>query len=1011
MGQSDSALPDKLIAMRLTRPRTAVLSFVSLLLLHGIYQVAAVPIIEPPPPKRAGKPQTSSHTGKRHSTGGARYPLETLFPADSWELSEPKIIESGQITLLLNDYQVREDGTVQLTPCTVIFHEPTKNGTAKSKTVAAPPIVMRAPQGATLQFDPPLDLRRASFGQLVGGRLSGPITIYRPPTVDGHETLEVKTRDIELTNRRLTTPHKVQFRYGKNWGHGQRLDIFLDNSPNSDGNGNSGSDITGIELLELGHVDKVHLVAPDSPQNSHSTSRQDVPIDITCQGPFKFDFVKQVATFEKDVDVLRSVVDGASDQLYCSLLEVRFKPPPSEKSPKNDARRIVKENKLAPSTELHPHTLIAHGSPVRVRSPSADAEALAGKIHYNLHQRVLTFSDSHKVRLQQKQNTVEAAHIEYQPGENGTLGSLHAKGPGWFRTARTEQSDPEQSDILQCQWQGEIILRPDGHQHVLSLVKDARLSAGSENTISADRLHCWFNEVENSTKIVQPDNSSQPKHFQPDRILAMGNVQVQTPQLTSTTPQLEVWFTHQEAVLPSRAGQTDTPPKSPGPNNHTQQTTTHQTTSKFDVVGDLIRLQLRKVGQQTYVDRININGNAFFSESQQSEPGPLALAVSGDSLSVEDATGKQGRASVIGNPATIRARGLTMSGKTVQLNRGQNRIWVDGPGWMTLPAGTLPSSTSTTLQVPTQRETKKPQALAVIWNKGMNFDGKQVRFSQQVETRTDSMKIHSDALEVDLTHSVNLLQPSTTQDIGARSLKFIGAVTAENRTIVDDQLTQWDRLKVSDLSLALDSGNIQATGPGHVQTVRHGQVKNSLSSLTTNNDPNPLIQPTVKGPPSKTNPGWNYLETIFQSGMSGNIHQQQIEFTGRVRTIYGPVTSPQDRLDADSPEGCGKEGLLVHCDRMVVAQNHTNDHTVRDIELVAIGNTTIEGDAFTARADRLSYTSGKGLLVLEGNDAELWHQQAQDGVNSRSAARRILFWTQEKRLQVDDASFLDLSQP
>ena len=88
--------------------------------------------------------------------------------------------------------------------------------------------------------------------------------------------------------------------------------------------------------------------------------------------------------------------------------------------------------------------------------------------------------------------------------------------------------------------------------------------------------------------------------------------------------------------------------------------------------------------------------------------------------------------------------------------------------------------------------------------------------------------------------------------------------------------------------------------------------------------------------------------------MSGNIHQQQIEFTGRVRTIYGPVTSPQDRLDADSPEGCGKEGLLVHCDRMAVVQNHTNDHTVRDIELVAIGNTTIEGDAFTARADRLS---------------------------------------------------------
>ncbi len=283
--------------MRLTRPRTAVLSFFSLLLLHGIYQVAAVPIIEPPPPKRAGKPQTSSHAEKRRSTSAERYPLETLFPTDSWELSEPKIIQSGQVTLLLNDYQIREDGTVKLTPCTVIFHELAKKGTVKSQTVAAPPIVMRAPQGATLQFDPPLDLRRASFGRLVGGRLSGPITIYRPPTVNGHDTLEVKTRDIELTNRRLTTPHKVQFRYGKNWGHGQRLDIFLNNESTASCNGNSGSNINGIEFLELGHVDKVHLVAPDSMQTSHSTSPQDVPIDITCQGPFKIYFLKQISTF------------------------------------------------------------------------------------------------------------------------------------------------------------------------------------------------------------------------------------------------------------------------------------------------------------------------------------------------------------------------------------------------------------------------------------------------------------------------------------------------------------------------------------------------------------------------------------------------------------------------------------------------------------------------------------------------------------------------------------------
>ena len=78
------------------------------------------------------------------------------------------------------------------------------------------------------------------------------------------------------------------------------------------------------------------------------------------------------------------------------------------------------------------------------------------------------------------------------------------------------------------------------------------------------------------------------------------------------------------------------------------------------------------------------------------------------------------------------------------------------------------------------------------------------------------------------------------------------------------------------------------------------------------------------------------------------------------------------------------------------------------IELAALGNATIEGDAFSARALRVAYAKAKELVILEGDgrvDAELWRKGS---TTPDFAAQQIRFWTTNQSIQVDGGRYLNL---
>ena len=53
------------------------------------------------------------------------------------------------------------------------------------------------------------------------------------------------------------------------------------------------------------------------------------PVDVSCSGPFTFDFVRYVASLDRDVNLVQANPNGPSDQLACTRLDMHFAPKPN----------------------------------------------------------------------------------------------------------------------------------------------------------------------------------------------------------------------------------------------------------------------------------------------------------------------------------------------------------------------------------------------------------------------------------------------------------------------------------------------------------------------------------------------------------------------------------------------------------------------------------------------------------------------------------------------------------
>ena len=1007
--------------------------FLVILAVAGFYRLTVVPLVEPRFDESAtALEMTAEEAAAIRARADQRLAaLGDIFPAGAWEREEPIVLESRQMRLLFKEYQSLPDGRVNLVPCTLVVLSD------RNRVADGPPgrtIVMRAPQGAVLEFDEPLDLRQGRLARLIGGSLRGQVTIRgTPSTPGGEDDIEIVTRDLELDELEVRTGEMVQFRYGRSSGSGRGLVVALE--PRAGNRGASGDplgqgpNIGGVDTIRLERDVRMRLeglsggllpvskevaaapatVGAPAPDGATIEPPPAPPVLVSCNGSLSFNVSASVITLEDRVDVVRATADGGTDQLTCDLLAILLG--------REDAAGAA-SGEAGHHGGLKPQEIQAKGSPVVARSTAAELEARGARLGYEIATRRILLDGTEPVSLIARGTEMEARKIDYTPGPPGDPGALMAVGPGWLRV-RSERGPP-----AQARWQQWLRMRPDGEGHVVSIAGDADVSIETRGRLAAAEMHLWL-DVAKDTATPPSDPTAGPNlaGVKPSRLLARGMVEADSDQVSARTDRLELWFREEPgvakpqpaapppapavaAVQPSAVAASPVPAPAPPPSSRGRMTAT----------AALVRGLVTFSPQGNDLAEMSMEGQVKVVEEPR--PGSPAsqsgMEISGEQVQLSRPTRFDARAVVSGRPAIVRGQGLDLTGPLVEFDRGRNRITVDGAGALALPmpAGGGLDALAITGSPPQQPVAGKPGTLDVAWQWLLDFNGSTARFSDEVVATTPDTTVRAGVIDVVFDEPFDF--GGERRNPGGRRPEVArvacgGGVKIVSEAVDEAGETSRQQLFVRDLVVERASGDVSGTGPGRLTSTRMGS--SPAMGLPAGPGPQPQVRPVAAAGRSQQ---LQYLGVDFQQGLKGNIHRRMMEFHQRVEAISGPVAGWNDTLDPHAAGGMPQGVVGISCDMLGIGQAPPLPGLERNtLEIAAGGNVLVEGESFTARSARLTWSESKDLLVFEGDgrsDAQLFRQVKVGGQPSSASAGKILYWRGLNRVDVEDARYLDLDQ-
>ena len=246
-------------------------------------------------------------------------------------------------------------------------------------------------------------------------------------------------------------------------------------------------------------------------------------------GPFRFDFSRQIASFNEQVLLSQLHPQGQLDQLRCEKLSVYFtRDQPSTAT--HDPR-----GKLAPgSIEI----LGTDSLPVVLNAPSQEATARCQRMRIELGPQRVTFDQGHQVALTYQGNEIHAKQVQYQAPPKDSdqrIGKLLAAGRGWFR-ART--SDEKGAEPFEVRWLENMHLRRINGLPVLSLNGRPQLDMVGMGKLWADHIDLYLRE--SATDGSEADLL--PSDIVPERLVAGGQIAIDSAQLHGKVKELKVRF-------------------------------------------------------------------------------------------------------------------------------------------------------------------------------------------------------------------------------------------------------------------------------------------------------------------------------------------------------------------------------------------------------------------------------------------------------------------------------------
>ena len=1000
--------------------------------------------------------------------------LQNLIEPTSWVHQKCKVIETQHGLVLFQKFKRLEDGSLEVKPFTLISVDrksaelktdrllaslqktESQNGEFASANreellnaeLTRSAILMESPDGAVLNFAESSATGSFDFGKLNGGQLPGEVKIRRRESTPGAlDNLFLRAFNVTIENSTITSPHTVNFQFGKSKGAGRNLILKLfSNSPDKET-----ASFDGIESLELKQLEQLYLETPSrKSKDVMLTATEDrwTKVKAFCDGSFKMNFLKANASFARNVQIIRLNEKAANDELSCELLELIFDKPFFERDTRQTQSRYTNP-KASPQTSPNPkehkespqlERVIARGKPAVIKLPSKLATAKGTFLQYDIKTRKVHLKDPNKVSLDDAQHSMSASEIQYTLGENGRVGTGWAIGGGQIRKA----PDAKQDGFI-ATWQSEMNIRPHDGKIAVSLYDGANIRVGKTDSFSSNELHFWLHQIQqkkNPYADLQLDGAKQSKNrykYFPAQLLATGNVTLNSAQAVGTIQTLKVFWPELSAQQTD-----DSQPNDSANELFANQENRQSTQSKAQPKGVFQLAKSKKKSpaakqirrwkidgnaatihllDKKHLKQLVCNGGVKIEEQLLDTLGnPLkdltleeeSLQISGKELTVKPTTDPDlFEISVSGSPAKIDGRGQTATGTLIMLDQPSNEMHIPGAGQLVLQQR-IKRQKSRTFQAK-----QTPQKTTITWNDNLLFDGVTASFNGNIEVdgfttdqngdthkinaKTDKMLVRFDR-KIDFQKisklrdrngntNTNQRQPSGKISPQFEACELAGRSVIVNQTLSPGgRLKSVERLELENVAINYRTGKIVSPSSGKIQSTRIDDSANAAH-----------IQYRKPGQIS-------FFEINFDGGVEGNLFERDLEFKRNVRTIYGPVPNWQTKLDLTGPI-TDPNSIAISCDALRLGQWKSGPDKGK-VEINAAGNTIIVGANFKSNANSVRYVQAKDLMILQGtsrNKAKLWYTPTVNASNQYAEATQVRYWRSSGQVQADEVGKAELS--
>jgi hypothetical protein len=717
---------------------------------------------------------------------GDKSTLLQWLPENAWERQPCKVLETSQGTIYFQDYQTEADGSIRVFPFTMLIRSESlsvqaNSGQAAEAQTSKQPIILRASKSANLQFDRPLVLGTSGAGKLQNGQLEGFVHVFQPDSSPNkRDGLSIWTSNVHMTPLKIYSLEDIDFNLGPHVGAGRSFNIDLSHDTPLEAINTDFSKINGVKRLELAFLKSLRLnPEPKSAWGSRSTTpavaiRQPAataeglvnpqrepadPLDVTCAGPFVFDFDKLTASFENQVRVQRALEPG--DRITGNRLDIFFNQEFAPQTADTD------QPERADLSRLRIKSIQVTGQPAQLQLVSQHAEIRAEELEYDLIRQQVFARDSRQVVIEQPQQTFRAREIQYRLREDQSLGPLVAQGPGeviYLMPARSlptrlGESVPATNSPAATaprefvvRWQGRLTIEPDEQQRLITLDGGATLTLDKTQQLSGQRLRMWLwaqPQVDTpQANPAVPVNTVPTDAVSPNRWTYLpiqtevdGEVWVAHPDFAGLTHRLTAkWpvadrleeqrvqlFRSSEPVARTPA----VPLLPPAPQFNPQ-----QPDAALRFASQEILVRLNQTESMTELQSLRLDRQVQVNQWDFARPQEAPTTITGGRLHVKPLGEQIFHLAVLDN-AAVKTAAWQLYGPELHFDQQANRIWINGDGQAIVrgqvdPAGTPGVQTSPPTGLLGGITSDTPTDIEITWKAGMIFDGEKLYFENQV---------------------------------------------------------------------------------------------------------------------------------------------------------------------------------------------------------------------------------------------------------------------------------------